>query len=232
MNDPTTLELILLPGGEFRFGNDAGRPDERPAHRVQLAPFRVAAEPVSNHEYARYVDEAGVEPPSFLASDDGRFGDPLQPVVGVSWFEAVAYCDWLAARAALPLRLPSEAEREFAARGGLPAADWPWGDASPAQLVPWHDIATLNQPHPPRQECANAYGLRCMAENVHEWCSDWYDRRGYGHETPSAQPPTRRTSRGGSWRHAVKFTRVAARSSLDPGYHYNDYGFRLYADAT
>ena len=228
--------MILLPGGEFRFGNDVGRPDERPAHLVNLAPFRAAPDPVSNREYLHYVEHSDAERPPFLEVDDGRFAGLDQPVVGISWFEAVAYCDWLAQRSGLPLRLPSEAEREFAARGGLSDVDWPWGDSSPDESHALPAVATLDRPHAPAPECANTYGLRCMAENVHEWCSDWYDRRGYGPESPkpgvATRPTSRRASRGGSWRHAIKFTRVAARSSLDPGYHYNDYGFRVYADAT
>ena len=74
-----------------------------------------------------------------------------------------------------------------------------------------------------------------MADNVHEWCSDWY-ARDYYVDSPRMDPRgpadgTRRASRGGSWRHRIKFTRVSARSSLSPNYRYNDYGFRVYADA-
>jgi formylglycine-generating enzyme required for sulfatase activity len=74
-----------------------------------------------------------------------------------------------------------------------------------------------------------------MAENVHEWCSDWYDANYYG-QSPAVSPRgpdtgVRRASRGGAWRHSVKFTRLTARSSLPPDYRYNDYGFRVYADA-
>jgi formylglycine-generating enzyme required for sulfatase activity len=74
-----------------------------------------------------------------------------------------------------------------------------------------------------------------MGENVHEWCSDWYDPSGYG-SLPALNPRgvesgTRRASRGGSWRHHVKVSRIAARSSLAPDQRYNDYGMRVYADA-
>src|SRR5690606_11083322 len=96
------------------------------------------------------------------------------------------------------------------------------------------ELATLDRPHVPAPECANGYGLRCMAENVHEWCSDWYDKDYYAVSPPAGPrgPETgkRRASRGGSWRHSTKFTRLTARASLDPGFRYNDFGFRVYAD--
>jgi sulfatase modifying factor 1 len=225
--------LVVIPAGSFVMGNDAGRADERPAHRVTLRPFRAAEAPVTNAEYSRYLEATGAEPPRFAA--DERFNAPGQPVVGVSWFDAVAYCEWLARETGLPFRLPTEAEREFAALSGLEGVDWPWGAGRPEGQPGMDGIATLDRPHEPRPGCANAYGLRCMAENVHEWCSDWYNPRYYA-TSPEVDPRgpatgARRASRGGSWRHAVKFTRVAARSSLDPTFRYNDYGFRVYCDA-
>ena len=236
-------EFVALPGGEFLMGSDAHRPDERSRHRVRLRPFRVAPRPVSNAEYAHFVAAAGAEPPQF--ADASPFDEPRQPVVGVSWFEAVRYCDWLAGESGLPLRLPTEAEREYAARGGR-EGDWPWGEAPPVArpgplpdplLDDWPEltaIARRRAPHVPTASCANGYGLLCMAENVHEWCSDWYAPDYYA-ASPVQDPRgpgsgRRRASRGGAWRHQVKFTRVSARSSLDPAFHYNDYGFRLYAD--
>ena len=225
-------ELRPVPAASFRMGNDAARSDERPAHAVTLAPFRAAPRPVSNAEYARFVAATGGEPPPFLGA--AAFADLGLPAVGVSWFEAVAYCDWLAAATGLPLRLPSEAEREWAALGGLEAVDWPWGDEAPAVRPELVELRRGEAPHLPTALCANGYGLLCMADNVHEWCSDWYDAAYYG-SSPLEVPPgpaagKRRASRGGSWRHAVKFNRISSRSSLDPSYRYNDYGFRVYAD--
>ncbi len=214
-------------------GNDAGRADERPAHRVVVRPFCVAIRPVSNAGYAAFVAATGHDASPF--GGDARFAAPELPVVGVSWFDAVAYCDWLSARAGRRFRLPAEAEREYAALGGLARADWPWGD-EPSQARPeLVALARLERPHPPSEACRNGYGLLCMADNVHEWCSDWYDAAYYAvspAQAPSGPPAgRRRASRGGSWRHQVKFNRVTARSSLDPAFRYHDYGFRVYADA-
>ena len=225
--------LVLIPGGVFTMGNDAGRADERPAHRVELPPFRAAVTSVSNAEYAVFVAATGHQPAPFISDD--RFSDPQQPVAGVSWHDAAAYCRWLAREMGLSARLPTEAEREFAALGGLEGVDWPWGNEPPDPVESLREIVRLERPHVPGEECANGYGLRCMVDNLHEWCSDWYDA-GYYASSPEESPRgpaggKRRSSRGGSWRHQIKFNRISARSSLDPGFHYNDYGFRIFADA-
>jgi formylglycine-generating enzyme len=225
-------EMSLIPAGEFTMGNDSGREDERPAHRASLRAFRAAVAPVTNAEYSHFVRATDAVPPRFAG--DARFSAGEQPVVGVSWFEAVAYCAWLASLTGTRYRLPTEAERERAARGGS-GGDWPWDGEGLETHPRYEEIARLDRPHAPSAACANAFGLWCVAENVHEWCSDWYDER-YYHASPRVCPagPTsgrRRASRGGSWRHAIKFTRVSARSSIDPSFRYNDYGFRVYADA-
>ena len=226
-------ELRLIPGGSFLMGNDRARRDERPAHRVTLSRFWAAPEPVSNASYERFLRETSQEPPPFL--EEPRFSAPDAPVVGVSWYDAVAYCRWLTSLSGRRCRLPTEAEREYAALGGLEGVDWPWGDDPPASRPELGDIAGLDRPHVPHEACKNGYGILCMADNVHEWCSDWYEAA-YYERAPEQSPqgPTsgrRRASRGGSWRHAVKFNRISSRSSLDPGFRYNDYGFRVYADA-
>jgi formylglycine-generating enzyme required for sulfatase activity len=225
--------LVLIEGGEFTMGSDFGAKDERPTHRVRLPSFYAATAPVTNAEYARFVSATAGEPARF--ADDPRFNRPAQPVVGVSWFEASAYCEWLTALTGTRHRLPTEAEREYAALGGLQEVQWPWSSTPDAQHPLAADLASLDCPHPPDPACANGYGLRCVAENVHEWCSDWYSSEAYAGPTAASPvgPPNgeRKVARGGSWRHQIKFTRVTARASLDPSFRYNDFGFRVYADA-
>jgi formylglycine-generating enzyme required for sulfatase activity len=223
-------QLALIPGGEFVMGKDGSRADEGPAHRVRLRPFRAAQGPVTNAEYAAFIAATGAAVAPFVHEE--RFAAPAQPVVGINWHEALAYCQWLASETDIAFRLPTEAEREFAALGGLVGADWPWPDENAAFVA---RINALDAPHIPTDDCANGYGLRCMAENVHEWCSDWYSANYYA-ASPAEQPPgpvsgVRRASRGGSWRHREKTTRINARSSLVPDFHYSDFGFRIYADA-
>ena len=128
MSERTELEIetVLVPAGRFRMGDARGRGDEQPEHEVYVSAFRVALLPVTNEEYARFVAETGHEPSRF--HDDPAFNAPRQPVVGVSWFDAVAYCEWLSKRTGERWRLPTEAEREKAARGGVDGARFPWGD--------------------------------------------------------------------------------------------------------
>jgi sulfatase modifying factor 1 len=228
-------ELSAVPGGTFLMGSETGRSDERPVHRVTLRPFLLARTPVTNAQYALYVAESGT-PPRFW--DDPRFNAPKQPVVAVSWEEAVAYCRWLSARTGLPLRLPTEAEWEWAARGAHPDASprYPWGD-EPPEAAPGLSLAHLPMDRPAAADTgpANPLGLLGLGWNVHEWCSDWYDPAYYA-VSPEFDPRgpavgERKASRGGAWRHQVKVSRCAQRSAIPPHFRYNDYSFRLAADA-
>lgn len=238
--EPAATPFVVLPGGTFHMGS-TGRLDEQPVHEVTIGAFAVAVLPVSNAQYGRYLAASGYEAPPFWG--DPRFNDPLQPVVGISWFDTVAYCEWLSERVGRRCRLPSEAEREFAARGGCDTR-YPWGDEPLSEGPFAFGAAGADRPLRIGSVPPNGYGLYHMAENVHEWCSDWYDPRGYLvddlRDAPPAvgtdgddaeQSPTRRASRGGSWRHRIKVSRIAARSSLAPDRRYNDYGLRVYADA-
>jgi formylglycine-generating enzyme required for sulfatase activity len=222
-------EIVIIPAGSFLMGSDRGQENERPVHRVWLDGFAIGKFPVSNRAYKICVEDKAVPPPPFWS--EPMFSDPDQPVVGVSWDEAVAYCQWLSQGLGQAFRLPTEAEWERAARGGRESALYPWGDKPPSER-PYPGIDSESG-GPPRVSDGepNGFGLYAMSEGVHEWCSDYYDYDYYRH-SPETNPQgpaggQRRSSRGGSWRHRIKFSRCAARSSLPPAFKYADYGFRI-----
>src|SRR5215204_6517777 len=167
-------EMVTIAGGAFRMGDDRGRPDERPAHRVWVDAFAVARTPVTHREYARFLAATGVSPPRFW--DDTRFNAPSQPVVAVSWHGAVAYCDWLSTHTGRRCRLPTEAEWERAARGGRDAETYPWGnDPQGWSADPALGRVRQTEPNPVGLSRPNGFGLLDLGYNIHEWCSDRYD---------------------------------------------------------
>ena len=213
---------VAIPGGRFLMGSDEGRPDERPVHLVEVQGFRMAVTPVTVSQYAELVAAGGVEPPPWWADPD--FADPQQPVVGVTWCDASAYAAWLADVTGEAWRLPTEAEWERAARGGLEGAPTAWGASIPRNEIP---EGPLRGPWRVRRGTPNGFGLFDMGTIVHEWCEDVYRPYGAPFTSGPAKGPERRASRGGSWRHLQRWSSPAARSSLPPGLRYADYGFRL-----
>jgi formylglycine-generating enzyme required for sulfatase activity len=234
-SEPSALavepSLVQIPVAWFMMGSTAGQDCERPIHRVGIDAFLVAATQVTNAEYAHFLAATATPPPPFW--QDPNFDNPQQPVTGVSWFEAVQYCEWLKAQTGRAYRLPTEAEWELAARGGREQKNFPWGDAPPQSLA---DYATRWQtgPEPVARYPPNAFGLYDICENVHEWCSDWFDPNYYivspERNPPGPEPTKRKSSRGGSWRHHIKVARCSGRSSIPPDFQYADYGFRIACD--
>jgi sulfatase modifying factor 1 len=234
--------LVAIPAGWFLMGCAEGRDplsqdSERPVHRVWIDEFLLAACQVTNADYARFVEATGS--PAAPFAHDPNLNQPMQPVVGASWHEAVRYCEWLRANSGKKFRLPTEAEWECAARGGREGELYPWGDTPPQSLPRYAERCAQywkTGPEPVGKAEPSAYGLYNMCDNVHEWCSDWYSP-GYYAISPERNPPgpetgDRRASRGGSWRHHIKMSRCAARSSIPPGFQYADYGFRVACEIT
>ena len=205
--------MVRIPEGWFLMGSDSGQDNERPVHRVWVDGFELADCQVTNADYARFLKTTGHHKPAHW--DDLLFSDPQQPVVAPSWFDAVAYCAWLSEATGRHYRLPTEAEWERAARGGMEQKLYPWGDA-PLVSLENYSARWKQAPEPVGRAERNSFGLFDIGANVHEWCADWFDANYYAvspDRNPQGPPEgSRRASRGGSWRHATKVSRCAARS--------------------
>ena len=214
------LETVPIPGGRLvlREGNGPNRTVES-----EIAPFWIGRTPVTNREYAPLLAAGRVEAPPWWSDPD--FRAPLQPVVGVTWNEAMTFCEWLAGIAGGRWRLPTEHEWEFAVSGGLEGPRTAWGETIPPGEVPAGPIAG---PWETGRGSPNGYGLLDAGTIVHEWCLNWHD------PDPPASPgtaPGRRASRGGSWRHRIRWSSPSAKSSLRPDDRYSDFGFRVLREA-
>jgi formylglycine-generating enzyme len=230
--DASVAELFsVIPSGDFLMGSDDGQDEEQPTHRVYVSGFEIGIFPVRNRDYQAFVNSSSG--PAAPLWQHPYFSHPDQPVVAVSWFDASAYCQWLSKSTNRPYRLPTEAEWERAARGGHEGLRYVWGNEKPQDWPDYVRRWTGEFEHPlvVGSGAPNGFGLYDMCENIHEWCSDWFSKDYYSASPPSDPrgPSTgdRRASRGGSWRHQIKVSRSAGRSSIPPEFQYSDYGFRI-----
>jgi formylglycine-generating enzyme required for sulfatase activity len=228
------LRFRLIPGGSYLLGsppNEAGRYANEPApHRVNLKPFYLAVTETTNAQYARFLAATGHPAPVYW--QDKNLNNPSRPVVGVTWQDARDFCQWLTQTTGVVHRLPTEAEWEAAARGGLQGAPYPWGQELPdaagryrANYYP-NDFADdgFSLTAPVGSFPANGYGLFDMAGNVSEWCAD--EKAPLGGGTPFAAPDYR-IRKGGSWRSRARDLRCAARKFSPPDTADGFIGFRV-----
>lgn len=233
-------EMVRIPEGEFRMGSANGRPDELPVRRVYISDFYVSKYAVTNAEYKRFIDATGHRAPASKLKGrplwNGRTFPPQiarQPVVKVSWDDAVAYCRWLSRVTGKHYQLPTEAEWEKAARGGLDQTRYPWGDEPPDDRrawfgKPWNGLFTLKDAD---YGSANGFGLYGMAGNVYQWVMDLYNARAYARSSErDPQGPfggVDRVVRGGSVFDDASHMRCASRSFRPPSERADDVGFRI-----
>jgi formylglycine-generating enzyme len=241
VKNKVNMTLRLIPGNVYLMGSpldEAGRYwHEGPQHKVKLSPFYITTKEITNAQYGKFLEAIGHKPPLYWL--DKTLNAPQQPVVGVTWEDAVAFANWVSQLTGEKYRLPSEAEWEAAARGGLVGHSFPWGIQPPDQGQ--HFWANYN-PNPYDKDGfaysapvgsfpANGYGLYDMSGNVAEWCSDWYDAQYYSHspyENPEGpQSGTYRVIRGGSWYNSARELRCAARQFFRPSRADGFIGFRL-----
>lgn len=206
-------------------------PDECPLHNVCISAFAMDVHEVTNAEYKRCVDAGACSPPSSSSSNTrgSYYGGPAYgdyPVIYMDWNSAAAYCGWA------DKRLPSEAQWEYAARGGLAGKRYPWGDTltgADANYInsadPEDDDTNAQGSYPP-----NGFGLYDMAGNVLEWVNDRYGSGYYGISPPNDPPGPgtggSRVVRGGSFLSDASTCRVADRFPFAPADKYNSLGFR------
>lgn len=236
--------------------------DERPVHRVHVSEFFIGRFPVTNDEYARFVQATGHPAPAIrdlptitLGGRDPIFrelaapfvwadsqspaGRGSHPVVLIRYDDALAYCRWLSDTVARPLRLPTEAEWEKAARAGAEGLRYPWGtdiDASRANFLTDPSSKRERGTRPTGTYPPNAYGLYDVCGNVWEWVADWYgpDYYGLGEMRDPHGPPSghMRIVRGGSWVNAdVGMLRSAYRHRVPPDTYAYSIGFRIVCGA-
>jgi sulfatase modifying factor 1 len=238
-----TNGMVYIPGGLFLMGSNEEKPDEAPVHEVTVAPVWMDKTEVTNEQFSKFVAATGYVTLAERKKSEADWRHPagpssaiegkeLYPVVQVAWEDAAAFAKWAGKR------LPTEAEWEHAARGGLHQKGYVWGSEKPTEKELrgnlFGDAATNVASFPP-----NDFGLMDMAGNVSEWCSDWYATDYYKNSpklNPKGpdQPRTGRIVRGGSFRSSASHEedfRPAARSSAPPETKRPDLGFRCAKDA-
>lgn len=238
---PLLTDMVVIPGGSFFRGSNEGNRDEMPRHQIQLDSFAIDIHPVTNEQFVRFLEAMGGEKDSnhqdIIRMRDSRIkrtggrlsiesGYAKHPVVGVTWYGAVAYARWVGKR------LPTEAEWEVAARGGLEGALYSTGDDIEKSQANFFSADTTGV----MSYAPNLFGLYDIAGNVYEWCYDWY---GYNSYEASVQEPENpkgplqgvyRVLRGGCWKSLKEDLRCSKRHRNNPGTVNGTYGFRCAAD--
>lgn len=220
-------ETVLLAGGSFYLGSRAGtgQAHEKPARQVQLAPFRMHRHPVTNRAYRRFLDATGYHPPLVY---EGLFSHPDHPVVGVSWDDAQAYATWAGGE------LPTEAQWEYAAKGGAAFPNYPWGDDQPtATRANINRVTDTTTPVGSYPAGKTQHGLLDMCGNVWEWCRDTWSQDYYRTLAPGETDPCclvngeEKGLRGGSFDSFASQGRCSFRFHAPKHMKNRSIGFRL-----
>jgi serine/threonine-protein kinase len=223
--------FVYVPAGSFLMGSDPAvdplaTSQEQPQHQLVLPGYWISRYPVTATQFQLYLKESRDH------SRGGRkYGQNDYPVVDVTWYEALAYCNWLSEIAELPISLPSEAEWEKAARG-TDGRRYPWGNQSPTdELCNFHSTTPVGHYSP---QGDSPYGCADMAGNVWEWTRSLYKAYPYqpedGREIIESDQP--RVVRGLTFNNREELSRCAYRHSLAPMLHLNSLGFRLSISAS
>jgi formylglycine-generating enzyme len=246
--------MISVDGGTFMMGNDMGSDDEKPAHKVIITSFYFGIYEVTFKDFKKFVDATGyktdAEQPDSVnfkhglpprGANNGTWkmynagvpvppSDSMKPVGNVSWNDAVEYLKWLSKMTGKPFRLPTEAEWEYAAKGGNKSKGYKYVGGNNLDEVAWYLGNSDKRAHQIGQKLPNELGIYDMAGNSREWCSDWYGET-YYKVSPASDPAgpdmgKGRVLRGGSWGSENDRMRISYRNRSFPYNSALDYGFR------
>ncbi|MCP4137227.1 MAG: formylglycine-generating enzyme family protein [bacterium] len=251
-------KMVLIPAGEFLMGSASHRANERPVHRVAVSAFYMDETPVTYEEYTHFIRAGKEEPPYWKYPS---YNIPDNPVTGITWLDAACFCSWRSSLEGLEpvythsgkydawgypvlktdfsangYRLPTEAEFERAARGGLKQKDFPWGNIFDPEKAnfdegrgvikgKWWRLSRV------KDQWQNGFGLFGMSGNIWEWTNDWYGHSYYAN-SPEKNPRgpeqgSTKSIRGGSWGcFFPAHLRTARRAYSAPGNYNYDIGFR------
>jgi len=231
LGNEVTMKLVRIPAGQFLIGSpesekDRGRDETQ--HEVTISrPFYMGVYEVTQAQWQAVM---GMNP--------SRFKGDNRPVERVSWDDCQSFCQALSATAGRTIRLPTEAEWEYACRAGTKTqycfGDGAFGDAvSQLAWYAWYDGNSMDQTHDVGRRIRNAWGLYDMHGNVWEWCQDSYGAYSAGSQTDPTGPLSGsfRVVRGGSWSYGAYYCRAAYRGVSDPVYRLTNLGFRLAMDS-
>jgi formylglycine-generating enzyme required for sulfatase activity len=229
VNDKNLPEMVFVKGGTFQMGSNDGEYNERPVHTVTLDDFYIGKYEVTQKEWREIM---GTNPSSSKDCDNC-------PVEKVSWNEVQEFLKKLNAKTGKNYRLPTEAEWEYAARGGNQSKGYTYSGSNTTDNVAWYGENSyyLGSEHknygtnPVGQKSSNELGIYDMSGNVREWCSDWYGSDYYKNSSSNnpkgANSGTYRVLRGGAWFNKPASCRIAYRYSNAPTNRYSNIGFRV-----
>ncbi|NEO79328.1 MAG: formylglycine-generating enzyme family protein [Moorea sp. SIO4G3] len=228
LGENTVLEMVQIPGGEFQMGSPEKEGDyrEKPQHLVNVASFLLSRFPVTQAQWEAIArtDKVRID----LPPAPSRFQGKNLPVEGVTWFEAIEFCERLQLKTDRPYRLPSEAEWEYACRAGT-ATRFHFGETISPKVATYNGTQTTAVGS---HQAANAFGLEDLHGNVWEWCADhWYDNYIDAPVDGTARTTNSRAShrviRGGSWLDTPNLCRSGYRNALPPGNKVITIGLRI-----
>jgi formylglycine-generating enzyme required for sulfatase activity len=215
-----SFEMVSVEGGTFQMGSNSGENDERPVHGVTLSSFSIGKTEVTQAQWQAVMGAN----PSYYKGD-------TRPVERVSWEDCQLFVEKLNRLTGKRYRLPTEAEWEYAARGGNKSRGYTYSGSDNLDEVAWYNENSGDESHAVGQKQANELGLYDMTGNVWEWCSDWYSSDYYGQSSTSnpqgASSGSYRVYRGGGWLSYAPRCRSAYRKNDSPSTHSIDLGFRL-----